>query len=363
MARKLPVQYSGAVDHALNRGHHLGVMLLCASVAGLLAMAAAGAERVQRWPEWQRSRVALDQHFVREEFRIYYTLKGDQALPALDRQDRDRDGVPDKIQSLALQLVTARRCYVEILGLRHPFASRRYQGRVKFIDVNVCDLGGTKNGMAGDAIVNYHRPSDPPEGIAVLTIDLSMKLLPRNLSPAHELFHVFQNGYTLFKTPWYYEGTARWSEDLLRAGAGEAGPLPATKAELEDLFKRSYEASRFWQALARATDPPGGVQVPEELRGTRYPGSPKPIIEDAVFHGAPLLKALLEELDRSDDVASKGGSLNPLDWSEARQRSSENDRYIWAAVINVCRRYAPDAPPLRRMVETLGSADGRAARK
>ena len=338
-------------------------MLICASAVSLLAVAAAGAERVQRWPEWQRSRVALDQHFVREEFRIYYTLKGDQALPAADQQDHDRDGVPDKIQSLALQLVTARRCYVEILGLRHPFASRRYQGRVKFIDVNVCDLGGTKNGMAGDAIVNYHRPSDPPEGIAVLTIDLSMKRPPRNLSPAHELFHVFQNGYTLFKTPWYYEGTARWSEDLLRAGAGEAGPLPATKAELEDLFKRSYEASRFWQALARATDPAGRVQVPEELRGTRYPGSPKPIVEDAVFHGAPLLKALLEELDRADDAASKAGSLNPLDWSEARQRSSENDRYIWAAVINVCRRYAPDAPPLRRMVETLGSADGTAARK
>ena len=201
--------------------------------------------------------MALDRRFVCEEFRIYYTLEGDQALPAADRQDHDRDGVPDKIQSLALQLVTARRCYVEVLGLRHPFESPRYRGRVKFIDVNVWDLGGNKNGMAGDAIVNYHRPSDPPEGVEVLTIDLSTKLSPRNLSPAHELFHVFQNGYTLFKAPWYYEGTARWSEDLLRAGAGEAGPLPATRAELEDLFKLSYDASRFWQALARATDPGG----------------------------------------------------------------------------------------------------------
>jgi hypothetical protein len=233
---------------------------------------------------------------------------------------------------------------------------------VKCIDVNVWSLGN-KNGLAGDAIVNYHRPSDPPEGIEVLTIDLSTKLPPRNLSPAHELFHIFQNGYTLFKNPWYYEGTARWSEDLLRAGAGEAGTLPATRADLEELFKLSYGASRFWQALARATDPVGRVRLPEDLQDVRYPGSSKPIIEDAVFHGAPLLKALLEELDRADDVASKERGLNPLDWSEALQRAPENDRYLWAAVIKVCQRFSPDSPQLRRMVEALGPTTGEPAQQ
>jgi len=362
MVRKPREQYSKMIRNALNHGNR-GVGLICALAAGLLAMAADGAERVQRWPEWQQSRVALDQCFVRDEFRIYYTLKGGQALPAADRQDRDGDGVPDRIQSLALQLVAARRCYVEVLGLRHPFESRRYRGRVKFIDVNVCVLPDKNNGMAGDAIVNYHRPSDPPEGVAVLTIDLSTKLSPRNLSPAHELFHIFQNGYTLFKTPWYYEGVARWSEDLLRAGAGEAGPLPATRAELENLFKQSYEASRFWQAVARATDPAGRISVPEGLRNACYPGSPKPIIEDSVFYGAPFLKAVLEELDVMDDSISQAKGRDPLDWSEPLQRSPENNRPIWAAVINVCRRYAPGSPPLRRMVEALGQSDNGAARR
>jgi hypothetical protein len=297
--------------------------------------------------------VSLDRRFVCGEFQIHYTITGTNAISATDQLDNDRDGVPDKVQDIALQLVTARRCYVEVLGLRHPLESLRYRGRVKFIDVNLWALQG-KNGMAGDAIVNYHRPSDPPEGVEVLTLDLAAKLPPRNLSPAHELFHMFQNGYTLFKNAWYYEGTARWSEDLLREGAGQAGSLPGTTAELEGLLKLSYDASRFWQALARATDPKGKVSVPEDLRAVCYRGSQKPIVEDDVFYGGQLLKALLEELDNADDLVSRENGLDPLDWSEARQRSPDNNRTIWNAVINVSRRFASDSPQLKRMVEASG---------
>lgn len=324
--------------------------LCCTAVVVLATVSALGAERVQQRPEWQRDRAALDKRFVHDEFRIHYTLAGKNALPAAGQRDTDGNSVPDKIQNLALQLVTARRCYVEALGLRHPFDSPRYKGRVKFVDVNVWVLPNS-NGMAGDAIVNYHRDNDPPEGVEVLTIDLAARLTIRNLSPAHELFHVFQNGYTLFKTPWYYEGVARWSEDLLRAGAGEDGLLPASVADMEKLFKLSYGANRFWQALARATDSTGKVRVPENLRGIRYVGADKPIIEDDVFYGAQFLKVLLEELDRQDDVASREGKLNPLDWPEARQRAAENNRYIWNAVAAACGRFPANSPPVQRMLE------------
>ena len=168
------------------------------------------------------------------------------------------------------------------------------------------------------------------------------------------MFHVFQNGYSQFKNAWYYEGTARWSEDLFRAGVGAAGTLPANANDLEGLFKLSYDASRFWQALARVTDPTGRGRVPQELRDIRYLGSPKPVIEDDVFHDAKLIKALLEELDREDDVVSKENGLDPLDWSEARQNAPGNNRHIWNAVINVSRRFASASPQLRRMVESLG---------
>jgi hypothetical protein len=308
-----------------------------------LPAALRAAERVKAWPQWQQRRVALDRHFVVEEFRIHYALTGPDALPPADHADTDGNGVPDKIQNFALQLVTARRCYVEALGLRHPFESPRYKGRVKFVDVNVFDLGN-KNGSAGDAVVNYHRPSDPPEGVEVVTIDLTAQLPAGNLSPAHELFHLFQNGYSQFKNAWYYEGTARWSEDLLRAGASPTGAVPTDGAQVEAMFALSYDASRIWQALARASDPIGQMRLPPDLRGTRYIGSPKPVIEDEAFHGGPLLRALLEELDRADDIVSKESGLDPLNWPEARQRSPENHRAIWNAVTKVCEPFAPALP-------------------
>jgi hypothetical protein len=309
------------------------------ALAALVVSTLHAAERAQTWPKWQQSRVALDHRFIVEEFRIHYALTGPDALSVADQMDRDGDGVPDKIQDIAQQFLTARRCYVEVLGLRHPFESPRYRDRVKAIDVNIWGLAG-KNGSAGDAIVNYHRPNDPPEGVEVLTVDLSAKLPPGNLSPAHELFHLFQNGYSQFKNAWYYEGMARWSEDLLRAGAGPVDSVPTDDAELDALFTRSYEASRTWQALARAADPSDRVQLPSELREKRYPGSAKLIIEDDVFHGARLLKAVLEELDRADDVVSKESGLDPLDWPEARQRAKENNRPIWDAVSKVSLRFA-----------------------
>ena len=175
-----------------------------ASFAGVLMLAAAcctsGAERVSKWPKWQRRRVALDQCYVSYEFRIYYALDGPDALPQDQRRDTNGNGVPDRIENTALQLVAARRIYHDVMKLRHPFDSPRYKDKVKFFDVNVWDL--PTNGSAGDGVVNYHRPSDPPEGVQVLTIDLQRKLNARNLTPAHELFHQFQHGYTLFKNSW-----------------------------------------------------------------------------------------------------------------------------------------------------------------
>lgn len=312
--------------------------------AALIPLGGAAAE-IQR-PEWQKSRVALDRCLTREEFRIYYALGGPDAILGEGRADTDGDGVPDKIQNLALQLVAARRMYIEVMGLRHPFQSPRYRGRVKYFDVHV---RGMKNrGIAGDAIVNFHRPTDPPEGLEVLSIDIDKNIGARNLTPAHELFHEFQNGYTLFKNAWYTEGTARWSESAFQTGVGRAESKPTTQADVERLFALSYAADGFWNALAQVADPKGALALPDSLKAMRYLGDPKPIIEDDRLHGVAFIRTLLEELDREDDIASREAGLDPLDWPEARQRSPENNPYIWRAVAEVCRRLKiePPGPPL-----------------
>jgi len=182
-------------------------------------------------PEWKKKRIALNECCVEGEFRVFYALEGESALSREQQTDTDENGVPDKVQNIARQLVVARRLYVEVFKLRHPFESPRYRDRVKFFDVHVASMPDGTYGSAGDGIVNYMRPTDPKGGYEVLTIDVTKDVPCTNLTPAHELFHEFQNGYTLFKNAWYAEGTARWAEYALREGVGQAGQLPQVRRE------------------------------------------------------------------------------------------------------------------------------------
>lgn len=324
------------------RGGGLVSVCVCLLLAAGAGAAPAAAAKV---PAWIQYRVDLKQCYTQEEFRLFYNVDGETGLTAEQRVDADHDGVPDKIQDFACQLVVARRLYTEVLHLRHPFESPRYKGRVKFFDVHVTRTpivpGGPKvNGSAGDAIVNYHRPTDPPGGIEVLTIDLSKDISNTNLSPAHELFHEFQYGYTLFKNAWFTEGTARWAEYAFRAGVGAAGAIPGTEAERRTLFAAAYNASTYWNALAQACDPTGVLALPQDLAEVSYRGARQRIIQDARLHGAGYMKALLEELAAADRQVSEAEKLNPLDWKEARQNDPKNNEIIWQVSQRVLQKLA-----------------------
>ncbi len=44
---------------------------------------------------------------------------------------------------------------------------------------------------------------------------ISSKVDPKhNVTPSHELFHIYQNSVMMFKQSWLTEGLARWSESL-----------------------------------------------------------------------------------------------------------------------------------------------------
>jgi hypothetical protein len=308
-------------------------------------------------PKWMATRIALQKCYVEEEFRIYYNLEGESALSAEQQADSDADGVPDKVQNIARQLLVARRLFVRVFKFRHPLESPRYRGRVKYFDVHVRDLPKGQNASASDGIVNYRRAGDPEGGYEVLTMDVSRNLSTTNLSPAHEFFHQIQNGYTLFKNAWYTEGTARWSESALRQGTGKAGPLPATPTDKAALFKLRYEADGFWNALAEASDSKGSFTAPRELLEMRYVGSDEPIIQDPRLHGVDFIRALLEELDAIDSEVSQDEGLDPLDWREARQRAVENNEPIWTATLKACRRFQDPSPQMKKFVSTF-SIDG-----
>lgn len=304
-------------------------------------------------PKWMATRIALRECYVEDEFRIFYNLEGESALSPGQRTDSDADGAPDKIQNIARQLVVTRRLFVEVFKFRHPFESPRYRGRVKYFDVHVRSLPKGQNASAGDGIVNYRRTRDPDGGCEVLTMDISKDLSTTNLSPAHEFFHEIQNGYTLFKNPWYTEGTARWSESALRKGTGKTGTLPTTAAQREALYPLSYEADSFWNALAEACDDKGTFTAPGELLEARYVGSRQAVIQGLDLHGIDFIRALLEELDAIDGGVSQREGLDPLDWGEARQRAVENNEPIWTATLNACRRFQHQSPRMKKFVSAF----------
>lgn len=288
---------------------------------------------------WESRRARLDRVHAVGDFRVFYALAGPDALPPAGRVDSDGDGTPDFVQNVAIQIGVADRAYREVLRLRPPLESPRYR-EVSRIDVHLLgspiESGSSLKGMAYDGVIDFKRPMDAKSPLKSLCIDVAAGIETRNITPAHELFHLFQNGYTLFKNRWYTEGSARWIETLFKEGAGEAGEIPRDESAKRALFRSSYEAGGFWLRLARDADAKGRVAFPPGLAEVRYVGAgggSRPVIEDDRFHGADLVRAVLESLDAEDDVVSRHDGLDPGHWDEARQKSAQNDPDIWKAVV------------------------------
>lgn len=240
-------------------------------------------------------RAALSEMYRVEEFRIFFSRLGADGLPNL--VDADRNGTPDYVERIARELVSARNFYRDQLRLMHPMSSLRYRSQVDFIDVNLLAFplkpGGSKYGTAYDEVSSVARGRDAGTKVRVLMIDISNALPAIRGTVAHELFHLHQYGYTYFKNDWYIEGTARWAERLVNAKSAKPGRLPASQAELRELFTQAYETAPFWGRLAGQLDP----------------------------GGRKFIRTFLEELDRADDK-----------WKETDQTSSANDIHIWRAL-------------------------------
>jgi hypothetical protein len=295
---------------------------------------------------------ALDRVHHVEEFRLFYTLRGPHALR--HTQDADGNGVPDGVEDAARQLIAARRLFVEVIGLTHPLQQPRYRARAQGIDIHLLALGpenAVSHGRAYDEVRRYAHGAGAPSARCALRIDLDTRWSPPNQTPAHELFHLFQNGYTPFKAAWFSEGTARWAESALGPGTDttSTNTLPATPAALSALWASSYQAGAFWNRLTRLLDPAGQMPVPDTLQAMRYADG-RPVLEGTRLHGAAFMKALLEALAQAGDRVSRHNGWQPFDWRESDQKSHQHDADLWAAVIEVVKRFPINTPELARLV-------------
>ncbi len=292
----------------------------------------------------------LKEHYVLGPVRIFYIKEGKDAVALADV---DRSGVPDKVEDIAKQVWAAHHLFCEVLKFPDPFKSPRYKG-VNCIQVSLRDLGGG-NGLAYTAPQRARQiPEGKPTDRAIV-MAINSKLNPmKNITPAHETFHLVQYGATYFKNSWFLEGMARWSEHALaRGGIGQIkysqrGPWPQKRIHLQQLVKMKYDAEYvLWNPIAARTDRDGLLSdklLGKKLTSLRYSDG-SPVLRDRTLRGAKVMREIVIELGKLDDVAFE--ELKYEKWSEQNQRADENNPYIYKAAMDAFRKQVSLVGPFK----------------
>ncbi len=284
--------------------------------------------------------------FVRGKVRVFYSLSGESAVPA---DDRDGNGTPDRVEDIALQVWAAREFYCGWLGYPDPFASARF-GQVDCIEVGIHSRKklGEKNGVAYRMPQKAKSVREGNPGDRALVLAVANTVDPvRNATPAHEWFHLIQYGATYFSNAWFLEGMARWSEAAWRQDGKPAAGL-ARPAEWEpdhpktmELFGMRYDAAAaFWNPLAaayeeRVDSAASTKDLPDSLRALSYSDGSL-VLRDPHLPGAALMREILAELAEVDDRAQQ--EIGYKEWSLANQGAPENNRFLFQAVREVLRK-------------------------
>ena len=296
-----------------------------------------------------RAQEPLECH-IRGPVRVFYAIEGEKAV---DLTDADSNGVPDRIEDVGKQVWAAHHLFCDVLDFPDPFKSDRYKG-VTCVEAYVRPFE-KGNGLAFESAQRARRiPQGMPNDRAIV-MRIGAHVVPsKNITPAHEFFHLIQYSTTYFKNSWYLEGMARWGEhSLAKEGIGPIkydprGPWPQSRQNLPKLFEMSYDAEVvLWNPIAAATDRRGSLSrtaVGSELTKLRYSDG-KPVLQDLDFKGAPVMREILLELGKMDDVAFK--ELGYDKWSEENQRSSRNAPYMYQAVMDVLRRRSKSVKAFR----------------
>lgn len=290
-------------------------------------------------PSWKQPYEALDRQLSWGEYAVFYTREGTDTFPARKSRRPFREQYLKRLQA---QINLANRVYTTELGLTPPLLMPLYaNGRRINIHIAHQNKG---MGAAGDSLVRYNYRHFGPSP-RVLSITLASRWAPPNVTPQHEVFHLYQYAYSFFKTGWYLEGLARSMERFFtdKGSAVSWENLPMSGADLDDVMSRRYKANKMWNRLAMLCDSScvvskksqNGAPVENPIAMTIIGGKTTQVC------GGPIVRPLLEALNDQDDRAAKDRGLDPNKWPEREQRSSANNPYILAAIKTVLESSCP----------------------
>lgn len=294
--------------------------------------------------------------------RVCFMRTGEHAVAEVDANG---NGCPDFVEDVAKQILASRDIFHSVVALPDPLHSKRYSG-VRYIDVFLYDSKKMKGsrGMAFDEVsLSREYPLEStgehsaPRGepVKTLVIYCSIGIDPKkNLTPAHEYFHLVQNGISYIKNTWYFEGMAGWSMDALGRSWVTRPNMTAQRAKnvlsvLHDTAARDVllyastkiAANKFWKPLAQLC-PEAHITIPvgaPVLRWRYSDGSP--VVQDRMIAGAALMREILYRLGKADERAFAEQAYGK--WTEANQRNALNEAYIFEAIAGAATLCAPGA--------------------
>lgn len=251
----------------------------------------------------------LPQMKVSYPFRIWYAVEGRNAIANSEVM----------IDDLLLQLHTADSYYSKELKLTPPLEQPRYK-QAEYIDVYLVDMK-RGNGLAFDEIVAEKATKKIKPHSCGLKIHINSQLQPsKNITPAHELFHLYQYANSMFKARWYLEGMARWVEQAFR-GVRKNELNADILEKCADVHNESYTASRYWRNLA-AKKQAKDIVISEDYLGLRYADN-SPVFKTAIFQNGAAVKSIFDALEVESAIQAKNNHLQRYRWPEKTQRSDQ----------------------------------------
>lgn len=279
------------------------------------------------WPAqagWKAPREALDKRYTVGDYRIHYTLEGENAFPANQPAEGRATRATELVGGMAEQISAAVRIYSQEMGLVPPLQQPRYQG-VQAIDIHLLDMGDKRMGSTGDEPQHF-RYRYFEAAPRVLSMAIATRWKAPNATPGHEVFHAYQYGYTYFKTPWFLEGMARSMESAITGKPQRSEPLPQDAKQLHEMLGRSYDAAPIWNRLFLLCDP----QCAAKPEGR--------------FCGGGLARTVLERFREIDRKAAQARGISPDDWPEEEQRSPANNPWMLRGVLQAIEARCPSEP-------------------
>jgi hypothetical protein len=249
---------------------------------------------------------------IKEEKKYYKSgkIRVVYSLNEIEQTDINKNNIPDYIENIAIQ-ANATIDALDYLGFINPLNSPRYKSEVRYIDIHI--VGLSYNGIAYDKPYLSSFEGTKKEKALLIKLNSRLKNFPGNYWTvvAHEIFHLYQYGYSPLKPSWYLEGMANWSERLLRKDDIDIKGrvlLPTSSSSLQNnIYQVPY--NKLWYRLAflsKMND--NQLNLPDSIiKRTYVDGSL--VFKDKSFSGYIFMRNFLSNLSL---VASDRSVLLPL---------------------------------------------------